>query len=226
MVKILVLYWILRSISINLIDMWTILSSQAMFGWVDFKEDGKKKRENKWVCLVGRERGKNSEIQLFSLQTQQKLISPKWREKWRENGNKKHNYFGLKCPPPMFKVCFDFCHFLIRFLFFLLSSDTSFALLLPFNSSFFLNQKHPFFFLIFFFIWHSLFLCVCLFFLFFFFFFFSHLSLLFSFFFHHFSLICFGFLCSSFIFNEVSNYIQFFNKNIMCNFFYLIRAWE
>ena len=184
MVKILVLYWILRSISINLIDMWTILSSQAMFGWVDFKEDGKKKRENKWVCLVGRERGKNSEIQLFSLQTQQKLISPKWREKWRENGNKKHNYFGLKCPPPMFKVCFDFCHFLIRFLFFLLSSDTSFALLLPFNSSFFLNQKHPFFFLIFFFHFtFVVFVCVCLFFLFFFFFFFSHLSLLFSFFF-------------------------------------------
>ena len=120
----------------------------------------------------------------------------------------------------MFKVCFDFCHFLIRFLFFLLSSDTSFALLLPFNSSFFLNQKHPFFFLIFFFhLTFVVFVCVCLFFLFFFFFFFSHLSLLFSFFFHHFSLICFGFLCSSFIFNEVSNYIQFFNKNIMCNFF-------
>ena len=57
MVKLLVLYWILRSITINLINMWTILSSQTMFGWMDFKENGKKKRENRWEFLVRRGEG-------------------------------------------------------------------------------------------------------------------------------------------------------------------------
>ena len=57
-----------------------------MFGWVDFREDGKVWRENrreneKGCCLVRREERKIfGGVQAFSTRAHLKLVSSKWRE--------------------------------------------------------------------------------------------------------------------------------------------------
>ena len=52
-----------------------------MFGWVDFRENEKKKKSGKGVWLRGGGGEKSGETQLFSLWAHQNSISPKWREK-------------------------------------------------------------------------------------------------------------------------------------------------
>ena len=58
----------------------------TMFGWVDFREDGKVWRENrreneKGCCLVRREERKIfGGVQAFSTRAHLKLVSSKWRE--------------------------------------------------------------------------------------------------------------------------------------------------
>ena len=57
-----------------------------MFGWVDFREDGKVWRENmreneKGCCLIRREGEENFLwAKAFSTRAHLKLVSPKWRE--------------------------------------------------------------------------------------------------------------------------------------------------
>ena len=59
-----------------------------MFGWVDFKEDGKEKKKwkieekmsGKGIWLRGEGRKKSGGAQLFSLRAHQNSISLKWRE--------------------------------------------------------------------------------------------------------------------------------------------------
>ena len=93
-----------------------------------------------------------------------------------KKGNKKHQLFGQKCPPPMFKECFSFCHFLhLIFVFF-----PSYFLYLFFSSVtcsrlffFFFLVHHFFSFHILIFFFHFFLIC------------YLSLSLCLSFFFHH-----------------------------------------
>ena len=72
-----------------------------MFVWRWNRMDEKFWRENGKenffeVCLIGWRRRKiNDGAQVFSLQANQKVFSPKWRENWRE---KMKLFNGWKCP--------------------------------------------------------------------------------------------------------------------------------
>ena len=109
-----------------------------------------------------------------------KIDLSKMERKVEKKGNKKHQLFGQKCPPPMFKECFSFCHFLhLIFVFF-----PSYFLYLYFSSV--TSSRLVFFFFL---VHHFFFFHILIFFFFIFFSFVTSLSLslslCLSFFFHH-----------------------------------------
>ena len=123
------------------------------------------------------------------------------------NGEKSGNKaLGQKCPPLMFKQRWWF----LSFSSFDLSFSSHYFLygfcFVPSVTSSVLHVQFFFFRSSFYFLSHFFFMCI----------FFSFVTYLF---FHHFFPHLFWVLVLSFFFNEVSFYIQFLNKNIMCNFF-------
>ena len=88
-----------------------------MFGCVDFREDGKKRvenrRENGWEgCLDERGKGRESGgAQPFSLWAHHNSISPKWGEKEEECA-------GQNCPSPSHGQLFVFFYFCLSVVFF------------------------------------------------------------------------------------------------------------
>ena len=158
--------------------------------------------------MVGRDRGEEKRwgLTIFS-PGHQRLISLKWREKSEQNA-----WTKMSSDPLMFKKCGGFCHFLHLICLFPTIISYTYNFCFCFVPSITSSVLHIlFFYFLFFFCVHFFLIC--------------YLSF-FSSFFPSFVLgscaIFFFFLF--FFFNEVSFYIQFLNKNIMCNFFYLIGA--
>ena len=89
----------------------------GMFGWVDFREDGKKewkigeKMSGKGVWLRGGGGEKSGGAQLFSFWAHQNSISPKWRENEEE-------CVGQNCPSPFHGQLFVFFYFCLSVVFF------------------------------------------------------------------------------------------------------------
>ena len=88
-----------------------------MFGWVDFREDGKKewkigkKVGGKGVWMRGGGGEKSGRAQPFSLWAHHNSISPKWGEKEEESA-------GQNCPSPSHGQLFVFFYFFLSVVFF------------------------------------------------------------------------------------------------------------
>ena len=62
-----------------------ISEHKDMFGWVDFREDGKKKKKIGQCLVEGKGGKKNDRTRVFSFWAHQNVFSPNLGETWREH---------------------------------------------------------------------------------------------------------------------------------------------